>query len=116
MVEWWVAVLTLVVGAVLGYLSHLAQARIATRDNQDTLTEARRARATEHMRWAMDKAVSDDERQRSLGAAQLEALVSSPHLAEHELHLIRAAIDSALEPALEEWDDEEADHGREETP
>lgn len=116
MVEWWVAALLALLGAVLGYLSHLAQARIATRDNRDTLTEARRARALEHMRWAMDKAVSDNERQRSLGASQLEALVSSPHLTEHELHLIRAAIDSALEPTLEEWDDGDAGHGREESP
>lgn len=116
MVEWWVAVLTALMGAGLGYLSHLAQARIATRDNQDTLAEAKRTAALEHMRWAMDMLVSEDERSRALGAAQLKALAASPYLTEDELRLIWAATDSALEPALEEWDNEQVADGEEEQP
>lgn len=109
-------VLALVVGAGLGYVGHYLQARTPTRDNKDTLDEARKARVQQHMQWAMDKMVSDDELTQGLGARQLDALLESPHLTDEERSLILAATSLPLELALEEWDDGEADRGREETP
>ncbi|WP_299449057.1 hypothetical protein [uncultured Serinicoccus sp.] len=116
MAEWWVAVLTLVVGAVVGYGGHWAQAKVATRDNQDTIAEARRATAHDHMRWSMDQLVSEDPESRGLGVAQLETLAASPDLTDFDVRLIRAALASALEPIINEWDTRDQEDPAEESP
>lgn len=117
MVDWWVTALLTLLGAATGYLGHVAQAKVATRDNQDTLAEAKRAKALEHMRWAMDLMVSDEVERRSLGASQLTALTTTPHLTDDDLRLIRAATAVALDPLLKQWDTgQAAAQGGEELP
>lgn len=100
MVDAWVAVVAAIATGVMGYLGHWVQARIATKDNEDTLAEARRAEALGHFRWAAERAVSDEETQRRLGADQLEVLVNDPNLTKGDLRRVRAAIRSALAPRL----------------
>ncbi|MGB3827364.1 MAG: hypothetical protein WA962_01185 [Ornithinimicrobium sp.] len=104
MVEGWFLVLAAVVSAVLGYAAHVLQGRIPSKDNQDAISDAQRAEALEHFRWAAELAVSEDETQRRLGADQLQVLIGDPHLRPEDLRRVRAAIHSALASRIASWD------------
>lgn len=104
--EAWVAVLSAVVGGAMGYLAHLLQSRVPTKDNQDTLDHARRAEVLDHMRWSMELMVSEDPAKRRLGAGQLVAIASSPYLEDEDKRRIRGAASAALAPRLAPWDTE----------
>lgn len=106
MVEGWFAVAVAVLSAVLGYVGHVLQSRTPTKDNQDTISDAQRAEALAHFRWAAELAVSQDETERRLGADQLQVLVTDPHLLPEDIRRVRAAIESALSSALEPWEDD----------
>lgn len=116
MVEWWWAVLAAAVSGVLGYVGHVVRARVATRDNQDTLSDARRAEVLDHMRWAMELIVSEDPANRRLGAGQLAVLADSPYLTDDDLRRIRAATTAALAPRLRPWETGPLEDPEEEAP
>ncbi len=107
MVEWWVAVLAAIGTAVLGYVGHYVQAKVGTQDNEDTLQDARRAEVLQHMRWAMERMVSNDQTQRRLGAGQLAAIADSPYLDAEDKRRIRAAARDALAPRMQPWETEQ---------
>ncbi|MDQ3382536.1 MAG: hypothetical protein M3519_01910 [Actinomycetota bacterium] len=44
--------LAAMVSAFPGYVVHLLQSRVPTKDNQDNLSGARREEALQHFRWA----------------------------------------------------------------
>lgn len=106
MVETWVAVLGALATGVLGYLGHFIQARVASKDTQDTLRDARRAEVLDHMRWSMERMVSRDGEQRRLGVGQLQALRSNPYLDPEDKRRIFAASTAALVAVVGPWDTE----------
>lgn len=103
MVDAWVAVIGALATGAAGYLGHVFQSRIPTKDNVASLVYARRAEALAHFRWAAELAVSEDEARRHLGAGQLGELVRSSHLNGEDLARVRAAIESAVVPRLDRW-------------
>jgi hypothetical protein len=105
-VDVWVPVVAVVVGAALGYLGHWLRARTPTKDNDRTLADARRSADLETYRWAALLALSEDEGERSFGTKQLRVLVRSPNLLREDLRLVSAAIESALGPRLQAWETE----------
>lgn len=107
MIEGWLAVVVAVLSAILGYAAHVLQSRVPTKDNQDNISDARRSEALEHFRWAAELAVANDQAPRRLGADQLAAPVTNPHLAADDLKRVRAAIESALVPRVLPWEDDD---------
>lgn len=107
MVEGWSTAVVGLLSAVLGYGAHVLQSRIPTKDNQDSIGDARRSEALEHFRWAAELAVAEHGKQRRLGADQMQVLVADPYLLPEDLRRVRAAIESALVSGLVPWEDDD---------
>lgn len=104
MITWpsWAVYLLSFGSPVLSFLGVLVAQRISRRGANELETRSKREEVMRTLRWAAELSVSDNSGTAGLGVAELNALADSRLLDEDQKVFIDAALESVIQPAVDE--------------